>query len=170
MKYLLLILSLGIAMNTSAQQLNKKIQDPNHGQEILINLATKPVLKEFPGFKERYDMEYPNYKPDSLTLIALKSLMEDKKITLVMGTWCGDSKLQVPHFYKIADELSIPQKNITLICVDGNKKAENGLVDKLDIERVPTFIIYKDGKELGRIVESPRLSLEKDLLEILSKK
>jgi len=157
-------------MNTSAQQLNKKIMDPHRNQEILINLSTRPVLMEFPGFKERYDLEYTNYKTDTVTLIAIKPLMKDKKVTLVMGTWCGDSKLQVPHFYKIIDDLSIPEKDITLICVDGTKKAENGLVDKLNIERVPTLIIYENGKELGRIVESPKISLEKDLLEILSKK
>ena len=170
MKYIILLLSLSIVMNTSAQQVNKKIMDPNRNQEILINLSTRPVLIEFPGFKDRYDLEYPNYKTDSLTLVAIKPLMKDKKVTLVMGTWCGDSKLQVPHFYKMIDDLSIPEKEVTLICVDGTKKAENGLIDKLNIERVPTFIIYENGKELGRIVESPKISLEKDLLEILSKK
>ena len=58
-----------------------------------------------------------------------------------------------------------------IIAVDGHKKAENGVIDGLDIQSVPTFIVYdKKGKELGRIVEHPKTTLEGDLLAILQKK
>ena len=36
-----------------------------------------------------------------------------------------------------------------------------------NIHHVPTMIFYDDKKEKGRIIESPKISLEKDLLEIL---
>ena len=36
-----------------------------------------------------------------------------------------------------------------------------------DIEFVPTIIFLRNGKELGRIVESPEQSLEKDMRKIL---
>jgi hypothetical protein len=38
----------------------------------------------------------------------------------------------------------------------------------LNIFKVPTFIFYKDGKEIGRYVEYARVSLEKDILKIVS--
>jgi len=40
-------------------------------------------------------------------------------------------------------------------------------IDNLDIKRVPTFIIYENGEEIGRIIETPKKSLEKDLEKIV---
>ena len=39
----------------------------------------------------------------------------------------------------------------------------------MNIERVPTFIIYRGEKEIGRIVETPKKSLERDLWNIVKK-
>ena len=43
-----------------------------------------------------------------------------------------------------------------------------GLEEGLDIQRTPTFIFFKNGVEIGRIVETPRDSLENDILKIVS--
>lgn len=159
-------------MSLKAQDLNKTIQDPVKAKPVMINTCTREGLMHCEEFKTMYDGVYGDYKPDSLALFQLKKLAKDVKITIVMGTWCGDSKLQVPHFYKVLDDIDFDtDKNTKIICVDGNKKAENGLIDNLDIKHVPTFIIFdKKGKELGRIIESPKITLENDLLNILEKK
>jgi len=159
-----------LAMNASAQKMNKKIEDKSRNKTVLINKCSREGLIAFPEFKESYDAEYPLYKADSLTLDSLKPLLKDKKITIVLGTWCGDSKLQVPHFFKVLDGLGLPEKDITIIAVDGAKKAEGGILDGLKIEFVPTIIVYEKVKELGRITESPLETLEKDMLHILAKK
>ncbi len=170
MNKLLTLFVLLLSIQAGAQELNKKMQDTYRNKEIMINNCTRKSVCNFPEFKTMYDTMYESYAPDSATLTALKPLMEGVKVTIVMGTWCGDSKLQVPHFYKITDQLGLTEQDMTLICVDGQKKAENGLIDNMNIERVPTFIFIKDGKEIGRVVESPRDTLEKDALELLSKK
>ena len=56
-----------------------------------------------------------------------------------------------------------------MIAVDRNKEDLNGEVDSLAIELVPTFIFYREGKEIGRIEESPRETLEKDFNKIVWK-
>ncbi|WP_449435026.1 hypothetical protein [Pedobacter steynii] len=71
---------------------------------------------------------------------------------------------------KIADALPIDKQDITFICVDRAKKAEYGLLENLNIDRVPTFIIYDHRKELGRIIEKPVISIEEDLVLMLSRK
>lgn len=136
----------------------------------MINECTRDSVINFPEFKTMYDSQYPAYSPDSTTINKLKPLMDGLKVTIVLGTWCGDSKLQVPHFLKIIDQTGIRDKDVRLICVDGHKNAEDGLIDNMNIDRVPTFIISKKGKELGRIVESPKDTLENDLLSIVSTK
>ncbi|MBI9035345.1 MAG: hypothetical protein JEZ03_12835, partial [Bacteroidales bacterium] len=48
---------------------------------------------------------------------------------------------------------------------------EAGDVDlgSFDVQRVPTFILTKENIEVGRIIETPELSLEEDLLQILNR-
>lgn len=169
MNKVLTLLFLFFGFHATAQELNKKMQDTYSNKQIMINNCTRESVCNFPDFKEMYDAMYASYTPDSATVASLKPMIKGLKVTIVMGTWCVDSKLQVPHFYKISDQLGITEKDITLICVDGQKKAENGLIDNLSIDLVPTFIFYKGGKELGRIVEFPKDTLEKDAQELLSK-
>ena len=52
--------------------------------------------------------------------------------------------------------------------MDRDKKTPTGSATKNSITNVPTFIFYKDGKEVHRIVESPVEFLEDDMLAILS--
>ena len=85
-----------------------------------------------------------------------------------MGTWCGDSKRETPHFYKILEQTDFNLNNLELITVDVSKKTPDNLQKGFDIKRVPTFIFYRDGKEIGRYVEYARESLEKDMLKIVS--
>ncbi len=136
----------------------------------MINKCTRDELILFPEMKAQYDVEYPLYEPESAIITKLNLLITEKNATIVLGTWCGDSKLQVPRFLKLMDVLQVNEDDITFICVDGAKKAENGLIDNLSITNVPTFIVYQKNKELGRIIESPETSLENDLLLILEKK
>ena len=163
-----ILLSL-FAMNASAQELNKKIEDPTRHKEVMVNICTRAGITSFEEFKASYDPNYAAYKVDSTLVKDLSKLAKGKKITIVLGTWCGDSKYQVPNFLKVADALHLSDNDITFIAVDGTKKAENGLIDKLKIERVPTFIFTdKKGTEIGRITESPKETLEKDMLKILT--
>jgi len=114
-------------------------------------------------------MEASDYVSDTLVVQALNTRLKDKHITIVWGTWCGDSRLHVPRFYKVLKDAGFPEHKITLIEVNRDKKSVTAIVDHLNIERVPTFIIFEADKELGRIVEQPEETLEKDLLELLAK-
>ncbi|WP_443939542.1 thioredoxin family protein [Pedobacter sp. MW01-1-1] len=171
MKVLFSIILILFAMNVDAQQLNKKTHDQSHNKEILINTCTRAGITSFPEFKEMYEPLYQAYQPDSAIIAQIKPLIKSQKIKIVFGTWCGDSKINVPNFLKVLDAITFKEKNYEIIAVDGTKKAENGLIDNLNILKVPTFIIYdKKGRELGRIIEGPKDTLEKDLLAILQQK
>ena len=158
-------------MSLSAQELNKKIHDVAHNQNILINACTREGVANFPEFKEMFDPLYSSYTPDSTIIAKLKPFIGKTHIKIVLGTWCGDSKVYVPQFFKILDGLSFPAKSVEIIAVDGYKKAENGIIDSLNILQVPTFIVYnKENKEIGRIIEHPKATLEADLFGILKGK
>jgi hypothetical protein len=62
-----------------------------------------------------------------------------------------------------------PAQLITFIGVDDEKQSPVGEYNELDIQRVPTFIIYKNNVESGRIIENPQTSLEQDMVNILTR-
>jgi uncharacterized protein (DUF1015 family) len=81
-----------------------------------------------------------------------------------LGTWCSDSEMNVPIFFHVIDRAALAKENIRIFCVDRTKTVEEM---ELNIEKVPTFIVYRKGEEIGRIIESPTKSMEEDLYEIL---
>jgi thioredoxin 1 len=84
------------------------------------------------------------------------------------GQWCSDSRRDVPRFLKIVDLAGKSLGQVTLYALDRKKRSPDGLEGQYHIERVPTFVFLKQGKEIGRIVEMPRTTLEGDMLGILA--
>jgi len=151
----------------TAQDINKTLIDSTSGKPILIGLGNRGAFVDT-NFAWWFDSGYKFYRPDTNAIADLKEVSKDYSITIVMGTWCSDSRREVPRFYKILDELNYSDENIKLINVDRDKVGNDNGVDSLNIELVPTFIIYSEDKEIGRIIETPNESLEKDMSNILS--
>ncbi len=153
--------------NTSfAQEMNKMYFDKRVGSEILIDECNRDGL-ESGRFGEIFASQYENYKPNQEIIEPLKSLTENISIKIVFGSWCHDSKMQLPRFYKVLDQINFDDKKITVVGVDRMKKTQDADISGLKIRLVPTFIIYKNDKEIGRIIENPKKSLERDLFSIL---
>jgi len=123
-----------------------------------------------PPYDSWYLQGFAGYVPDEKIIEQLKKIdMNDYSITIVMGTWCPDSRREVPRFMKIADLWGFPADKIKFIGVDINKVAPLADYAALGIERVPTFIFYKNNSEKGRIIEVPVTSLEQDTRDILER-
>ena len=133
---------------------------------MLIGYCTREVFSDS-VFAKWFNPEYKNYIPDSVAIEILKEEMKDVDITLVMGSWCDDSRIYVPHLYKILDEINYPTEEINLIAVNEEKKTEADEIEGLAIDLVPTIIFYRNNSELGRIVEVPNQSIEEDMLGIV---
>jgi len=92
-------------------------------------------------------------------------------VLVFMGTWCGDSKREVPRLLSVLDYCHFRNEDLKMVMVsyrDGAYKQSPKHEERgRNIFRVPTIIVYVGNKELGRIIESPKQSLEKDLLSIL---
>lgn len=135
----------------------------------LIGTANKASFLQAP-YQSWFDANFTNYKIDIATTTLLKKHLKGVTIKGFMGTWCGDSKREIPHFYKVMEAAKFNFSNFELITVNRAKKTSDNLQKGFDIFRVPTFIFYKNGKEIGRFVEYPRESMEKDFLKIVSGK
>lgn len=134
---------------------------------ILIGQHSKSDLQQEP-YANWFNPEEKSYVPNKETLFSLRNINHDYTITIFMGTWCDDSKQQVPRFYKILNDFDFDLSKVKLITVDKSKTTPEKHEEGLNITNVPTFIFYKDKKELNRIVESPVESLEKDMFKIIT--
>ncbi len=165
MKNLIII---GILISTlrfsNAQPYNQYYITEN-GQKQLLGETSREVLEQFP-FSDWFLSNYRNYDVDSTRL----KQIDFDSITVFYGSWCGDSKREVPHFLKVLDAFKYPNEKVRLIALGNQhglyKKSPEQMEVGKYIHRVPVFIFYKEGKEHNRIVESPKMSIEKDILQI----
>ncbi len=153
-----------------SQEENKIVYDENAGEDIILGVFTQQGLTKEP-FSEWYTLEYDNYSVDEKILKDLDlDKFQNSVINIIMGTWCGDSQREIPRFYKILEYLKFDKHNIKSIAVNRIKEVPGMQISRLGIEKVPTFIFYLDNIEIGRIIESPEISLEKDIVKIYSNK
>lgn len=110
--------------------------------------------------------EQPPIEPPFIDM--LQRVQEGADAIVFLGTWCSDSERDVPRFLRIADEIGMNEGRYTLYSLDRKMKSPEGLEDNYQVERVPTFIFLRKGKEIGRIVELPKTTLEGDMLNILA--
>jgi thiol-disulfide isomerase/thioredoxin len=149
----------------TAQDKNKISIDSKSGKPMLVGLCDRSAFADT-NFAWWFDSGYKFYNLDTTVFSNLENVNNSFEVTIVLGTWCSDSRREVPRFYKIMDALNFSNEKITLITVDRDKYGDDINVDSLNIKLVPTFIIYSDGKEVGRIIEKPSETLEKDLSKI----
>ncbi|MGC4102631.1 hypothetical protein [Ferruginibacter sp.] len=164
MKYLFAVIAAFICITTNAQQ--------NTPDRILYGSITKDSLQQAPynkWFSKGFDEYHIN--PGTKEKLLAQST-KGISIEIFFGSWCGDSRREVPRFLKLLDEIKFNRANTKLISVGGSdslyKQSPQGEEKGKGIFRVPVFIVYKNGVEINRINEYPSLSLEKDLLAILN--
>ena len=148
---------------------NREVETSNGGKMLLGHQTKSQFLKE--PYSQWYVSGHDEYQIDQNALAELKKeKLNSYTLTLVMGTWCEDSHREVPRFFKILEELKYPEGKLKIIAVNRKKEAPNGEEGPFNIQKVPTIIVEKYGKEVGRIIESPSTGyLERDLVEILKK-
>lgn len=155
-----------------AQQQNQKVWDDDLGKKVLVGLCDREALLHG-DFGEIFKKEYNSYHPDQKTANRLKEFIalhpDQYKIVVIFGEWCGDSKREVPRFFKLMDTVMFPESNLEIYAVNRKKQGVTVDLSKYQVEYVPVFIVYESDKEIGRIVEAPEESLEKDLLSIFEK-
>ena len=163
MKKIILLVFI-ILLSSCATQ--KQVTAEKNKRGDLVGFANKESFNQAP-YNNWFNQKFDTYKPDPSTIVSLKKGLKGIKIKGFMGTWCGDSKRETPRFYKILEQAGFNLNNFDLVTVNRSKKTPDNLQEGLNIKRVPTFIFYKDGKEIGRYVEYARESLEKDILNIV---
>ena len=178
---LLLVFSLAVGCNQPTKKKNnesktqEKVVIPTsllgkdwEGNEILVGRVTYAQMTQYT--EAWFDKEYDFYRINEERLEKIKPLLKDKRVVLIMGTWCEDSQREVPGMMKILNQAGFNTAEMEIIAIDEDKRTKEGLEKAYNLAYIPALIFFEGEKEMNRIVEFPINSLEQDILDILSGK
>jgi len=94
---------------------------------------------------------------------------EGLTFTVWGGDWCSDCRRQLPAFGAALDAAGVPDDAVT---EHGVEKREDGSkvgpeVEAYGIERIPTVVVERDGREVARFVEEEPVPIATYLAERL---
>ncbi|MBO6793004.1 MAG: thioredoxin family protein [Balneolaceae bacterium] len=114
-----------------------------------------------------FDIYTNRFQPDSASVQFFNDLKVPIDIKILFGTWCHDSKREIPAFIKTMEMVENELITYELIGVSRKKSEPENRNELYDLQYTPTFIIFLAEKEIGRMVEESTESIEKDLVEII---
>ncbi len=157
---LLLILSLLLTPNLVAQKHNSSDKD------YLSGPVSEEQIREYKIF----DLYAKRYEPDDEIIAKFNSVADSVLIDVFFGTWCHDSKREVPAFFKLMNVLDNDKIAAKYTAIEYRRRGPKDIIKKNNIKRTPTFVVYINGKEAGRLIEESEKSVEEDIWEIIEKK
>ncbi|WP_419495383.1 TlpA family protein disulfide reductase [Chryseobacterium bernardetii] len=159
------------AQQLSAQKVvvNREVTTEKDGKMLLGHQLKEQFLKA--PYADWYLKEHDEYALDQKAISELKKeRLGSYDVIVFMGTWCEDSHRDFPRLTRILEEVGYPENKMTIIAVNRKKESPSGDESLYNIQKVPTIILKRYGKEVGRIVEMPTSGyIERDLAEILKK-
>lgn len=136
------------------------------GRQGPEELNREKILATSAEWQQKFD----DFQPVADMVEAIKpKLGASESIEVYLGLWCPDSRNHVPTFLKFLDKLgtAVPVRYFGL-----PRKASKDVkyyFEEKQVEKVPTFIFFRDGKEIGRIIEKPKTGIVEDIMDIVYK-
>lgn len=127
------------------------------------NIKPKEILAGENG--DLFQKEWDAYKVNEAALANVN--FKDISLKVVLGNWCEDSQREVPRLMKILELPALKKVSADYYLVNREKFCADPDVQKLEVKYVPAIIFYRDGKEIGRIIETPEGSLEANMVKIV---
>ncbi len=106
LRSLIVIITLFYSTLSFSQIINKKILDKK-GTEKLVGNINREGLTQAP-FNDWFSKNHDNYLVNDKVISKLKNTLKGYEITVFLGTWCGDSKREVPRFFNVLEAAGFP--------------------------------------------------------------
>jgi thiol-disulfide isomerase/thioredoxin len=133
----------------------------------LLGHVTREQVRNYAPWQSLFTQPY---SPEPGAIATITANAKDVTVLLILATWCPDSKRELPRFFAIMDGAGMDEAKLTMVGVDRTKIDTEGLTAKWSVTRVPTFIFFRDGQEVGRVVEKTPVgaTLEGEIARILA--
>ena len=147
------VLYTAISTNLNAQTPYTSSKDEKHPEVTVLNgIISKYALQNYDSFMW-YLSNQGIYDPAPEIIKAMELAKDKVQFVIFGGTWCEDTQFIIPRFFKLQEISGFPDKGISFFGVNRTKETLGNITAAFKITNVPTIIVMKDGKEVGRIVE-----------------
>jgi len=135
-------------------------------EPVLLGVLTRSTMEEaMPGWVEEEMAATPDFEAGAALAVA----MSGAEIAVYLGTWCSDSARELARLWRALDEVGVIDPiEISYIGVDRDMQEPQEMLTGIGLQLVPTFIVRRNGQEVGRIIEVAPNGIELDLLALLS--
>ncbi len=138
---------------------------------MLLGRVSWAQLAKIAGWKASYDA----YNPNPAAIAKLQRVSGQYRVVVVLGSWCSDSRREVPRLVKVLDEVGRGHFSLEMYGVDHTLTVHDRTFPKhvlpgVKAERVPTIVVLdRDGQEIGRVVETAEQPLEELLCHFIAR-
>lgn len=135
-------------------------------EPVLVGVTTREAIEEAEPLWVARTVEA---EVDEEAAAALAAVEPGAELTVFLGTWCSDSRRELPRFWKALDQVGgLVPFDVEYVAVDREKEEPADRTGPADLRYVPTFIVRRGGDEVGRVVESSPNGIERDVLALLT--
>jgi hypothetical protein len=167
-KFLFSILSISLVYSSVVAQNQFEVIADADGSRILKGIISRDLVEKDTSYAKWWDNSLRGYTANTDAISILQKNKDSIQLLAFMGTWCEDSHFIIPKFYTLLDRAGFGKDKVSLIGVDRAKKTMGYLSESLNVINVPTVIVMKGGKEIGRVVEYGKYGLiDKEIGEII---
>jgi hypothetical protein len=140
-------------------------------REVLLGPATREQIE---AAVPEWGREVAESHPDAQAAKALLQVPPGGEVLVFLGTWCGDSRREVSRFWRALDDAGAAGAELPFtlryVGVSEDKRQPAPEVAEFGLRYMPTFVVRRGGKEVGRVVEISPGGIEVDLLALLGGK
>jgi thiol-disulfide isomerase/thioredoxin len=145
-----------------------EVQKDTDGSKMLRGIIQKELITNDTSFAW-YQLNANLTKPNANAVAAVAAKASAINIVIFGGTWCEDTQQLLPKYLNLLNAANFANERLTIVAVDRAKTTVANLHKTFNVTNVPTCIVLKDGKEIGRIVEFGKTALvDKELGEMVA--
>ena len=119
------------------------------------------------AYNSLYTTRADAYQPQSAVIAELKKQSADVKVTVYFGSWCPFCQQKVPMVMRLARELAGSKVKFDFYGLP-HGFSNDAQAQRFGVKQVPTGVVFKNGKEIGRINNDGWASPETTLKNLVS--
>jgi thiol-disulfide isomerase/thioredoxin len=141
------------------------------GDRWIKVLPTPPLLgeitsRQFLDLCHEYERAWVDYQPDTEMVRKLAEAGGGVTVEVFFGSWCPHCQILVPQLIKSLEAAGNADLRVKWIALPRTFSREP-VVQERAVKAVPTVIVLKEGRELGRFSGTERIPVEESLANLL---